>query len=221
MKHRIGVLLCGCGACDGTDPYEAVFTFLEIQRAGHEAVALALDEPQFHVADHATSLEAEGDTRNQFTESARVTRSKIYTLDEISPKLLDAVIIPGGQGVPKNLTRVFEEDHRMVVREPLACFLKAVQGNGGPIGAVSLAEFIITELFGPFPEGRGCFDLAGDEVLENRELALFLTPGQTVSRDLSELHRGVRTLVEAVIARIGEGPQVSNGTLTPSEHTSG
>ncbi len=203
MKYRIGVLLCGCGAYDGTDPQEAILTLLEIQSAGHEMVVLAMDEPLLHVADHTTAQGIENETRNQFLESARISRNKLYKLDDISPKVLDGLIIPGGQGVPKNLTHSFGETHELRVKESVGTFLEALHEKGGVIGAVSLAEFVLTTLFGPFPEGKGCFDIRGDEVLENPEMRLYLTPGQTIARDLPELHRGIQALVQAVVGRIG------------------
>ena len=198
MKKRFGVLLCGCGHLDGTDIAEATLTFLEIQESGHEVVVLSLDEPQLHVVNHADGQEETGTIRQQMLESARCYRNKIYKIDEISPKILDALIIPGGQGPTKNLMKNFMGGGASGVKENVASFVKAVHDAGACIGAISLAEFLLTDLFGPFPGGKGCLDMAPEEVLVDLPNKRFLTPGNTVAKDLPELRRGIKAMVHAI-----------------------
>jgi len=149
MKRRIGVLLAGCGAYDGTDPQEAVLSLLAIQSAGHEPVFLSLEGQQLHVVDHTTTREVEGEARQLFLESARLVRGRLYPLNEISPKLLSGLILPGGQGPVKNLCMGFGAlEPRQAVPE-VGEFLMAAHTSGTVIGAISLAEFLVSTVFGP------------------------------------------------------------------------
>jgi enhancing lycopene biosynthesis protein 2 len=192
------VLLTGCGAYDGTDPQEAVLVMLEIQAAGHELVPLAMDVPQFHTVDHTTAQELEGESRRQMQEAARLVRGKLYSLEEISPKLLDALIIPGGQGPVKNLLTGFATLEERSPIESVGRFLGAVHESGGLIGAVSLAEFVVSAVLGPWPEGKGCFDLQQDEVLVDPQRGIYLTPGYTLATSLTHLHAGIHNLCQAM-----------------------
>ena len=198
MKRRIGVLLTGCGAYDGTDPQEAVLVMLEIQAAGHELVPLAMDVPQFHTVDHTTAQEVEGESRRQMLEAARLVRGKLYLLEEISPNLLDALIIPGGQGPVKNLLTGFATLEERSAVEAVGSFLRAVHDSGGLIGAISLAEFVVSSVLGPWPEGKGCFDLLEDEVLVDAQRGIYLTPGYTLATSLPHLHTGIHNLCQAI-----------------------
>lgn len=145
MRHRVGILLGGCGAYDGTDPHEATLLILALQERGCDVVPLALERPQFHTVDHATGQESAGQERDQFVESARLVRGKLYPISEISPKLLDALVLPGGQGTAKNFMSGFGTLEAREVVPELAAFLRGVHEAGGIIAAVSLAEFLVSE----------------------------------------------------------------------------
>ena len=199
MKRRAGVLLCGCGAFDGTDPHEAVLSMLCLQESGMEVVPLVFDAPQFHVVDHTTAQELEGTARSMAAESARLVRGKLYSLEEISPKLLEMLIIPGGQGPVKSLLTGFgsQEDRRIVPE--VESFLEGFHGAGGVFGAISLAEFVLSAALGPWPDGKGCFDLGPEEVLVDRLQGRVLTPGHTQATSLPQLARGIRNLIAAMV----------------------
>lgn len=196
MKRRVGVLLTGCGCYDGTDPHEAVLAMLAIQRAGNEVVPLVLDAPQLHAVDHTTGQEMEGVQRGQLLEAARLVRGRLFPLAEISPKLLDGLILPGGQGAVKNLMTGFGTLDESRPVEGLESFMVAAHEAGAAIGAVSLAEFVVAAVFGPWPGGKGCFDLEPDEVLVDGERLLLLTPGQTLAQTLVQLNSGITRLCD-------------------------
>lgn len=198
MKQRIGVLLCGCGSLDGTDPSEALLTILEIQAVGHEPVLLAIDTPQLHVVDHLSGFESENESRNQMQESARIYRGKVYPLQEISPKVLDGVVIPGGQGIPKNLLGAFGGGANSQL-ESIAEFLRAVQASGGFLAALSLGEFLLSHAVGPFPDGRGAMELAPEEIHAEEERRVFFSPGVLTAADLPQLQAGIRNLIRAAV----------------------
>lgn len=198
MKHRLGILLSGCGALDGTDPHEAVLLMLAAEEAGFEVVPLAMTGPQMHVVDHTTAQEIEGQSRQMLQEGSRLVRGKIHLVEEISPKLLEALVIPGGQGPVKSyFSDISTASGRVVVPE-LAQFIRDVHSAGGVVAAISLAEFIVSDVLGPWPDGKGCFDIPPDGVLVDEEGRKILAPGYTTAASLPQLFAGMRNLAVAI-----------------------
>jgi enhancing lycopene biosynthesis protein 2 len=101
---KIGVLLSGNGVFDGSEIQEAVFTLLAIDENKAEAVCFAPDIDHHHVLNHMTGEEMK-ETRNVLVESARIARGDIKDLKGVSAADLDALVIPGGFGAAKNLTK--------------------------------------------------------------------------------------------------------------------
>lgn len=101
---KIGVLLSGNGVFDGSEIQEAVFTLLAIEELSGEAVCMAPDIDQHHVLNHLTGEEMQ-EKRNVLIESARIARGKITDLAKIKAGDLHALVLPGGFGAAKNLTK--------------------------------------------------------------------------------------------------------------------
>lgn len=207
MKHRIGILLSGCGAADGSDPQEAVLLQLAIERAGHQAVFVALDQPQLHVVDPLTLQEVPNETRNQFRESARLVRGKLHLVSEVAPGMFQALIVCGGQGVAKNLMSSFsasltDKNDSDPIQPELHAFLSGIHESGGILGFLSLGEFLGSALLGPWPEGKGCFDLVPGEHLVDPEKGRALTSGNLNSSSIIELAKEMDSFVSIVIGLI-------------------
>ena len=100
---KIGVVLSGCGVNDGSEIHEAVITMLELDKAGAEMVLMAPNIDQLHVINHATGEEMD-DSRNVLIESARIARGNIEDIAVVTSDNIDALILPGGFGVAKNLS---------------------------------------------------------------------------------------------------------------------
>lgn len=101
---KIGVLLHGSGVYDGTEIQEAVFTLLALAEVGAEAICIAPNVQQHHVLNHLTGAELP-ETRNVLIESARIARGNVRDLSTVSANELDALVMPGGFGTAKNLTK--------------------------------------------------------------------------------------------------------------------
>ena len=78
---NVGLLLSGCGFYDGTDVAEAVLSALALERAGARAVYVSPEVDQMHTVDHLTGSEVEGERRNVASESARLARGRLKSLD--------------------------------------------------------------------------------------------------------------------------------------------
>ena len=101
---KIGVLLSGNGVFDGSEIQEAVFSLLAIDENNANAVCFAPNIDQHHVLNHITGDEM-NESRNVLVESARIARGNIQDLKEISSDDIDALVLPGGFGAAKNLTK--------------------------------------------------------------------------------------------------------------------
>lgn len=145
---KIGVLLSGCGVQDGSEVYESVLTILAIERAGADVVALAPDVPQTEIINHyrgdeLRTGEAGGPTRSVLAESARIVRGKISSLTEVSAHDLDALIIPGGFGVTRNLCNYATHGADATANPEVKKIIVDMNALGKPIGALCIAPVLI------------------------------------------------------------------------------
>ncbi|MCA1796249.1 MAG: isoprenoid biosynthesis glyoxalase ElbB, partial [Geobacteraceae bacterium] len=99
---KVGVILAGCGVYDGSELGETIVTLLELERAGIDYQCVAPNMKQMHVMDHLRGEEQE-EERNVLVEAARITRGNVVDIAEFSSDDFDALVIPGGFGVAKNL----------------------------------------------------------------------------------------------------------------------
>jgi enhancing lycopene biosynthesis protein 2 len=141
---KIGVIFSGAGVFDGTEIQEGVFTLLAIKKAGGEAVCFAPDIEQHHVINHITGQEMP-EKRNVLVESARIARGEIKSLDQFNVDDIDALVLPGGFGAAKNLTKwAFsgpEGEINSQVKNAIAYMVKA----GKPVAGLCMGPTVIAK----------------------------------------------------------------------------
>ncbi|WP_005037031.1 isoprenoid biosynthesis glyoxalase ElbB [Holophaga foetida] len=140
---RIAVLLAGCGHVDGAEIREAVLALLALDQQGVQVQCVAPDAPQHHVFNHATGQVAVG-SRNILEESSRIAR-KGQCLDLAKAKAgdYDALVIPGGFGVAKNLCGFAFHGPEATVRPDVEAFIGAFFEAGKPVGAICIAPAMV------------------------------------------------------------------------------
>ncbi len=146
--NKIGVLLAGCGFLDGSEIHEAVLTLLALDKAGAEAVCLAPDILQHHVINHYTDQEMAHESRNVLVESARIARGSIHNLKAINTLSLDALIMPGGFGVAKNLSSYAFKAAECDVNEEVAMAVQSFYTAGKPLGFICISPIIAAKVLG-------------------------------------------------------------------------
>ncbi len=139
-SKKVGVLLTGTGFYDGTDAQEAVFTLLALDKYDCESICIAPDASQASVVNHLTG-EDSTQVRNIQEEAARLTKGKVISLKEVDVEELDALVIPGGFGVTKNLT------HHPEVFQDISKLIKEIYQAKKPIAAVCLSPTILVQIF--------------------------------------------------------------------------
>ena len=150
---EFAVLLAGSGVFDGSEIYETTLTLLNLDRADIDYQCMAPDIPQAHVINHMTGEEMPGESRNVLIEAARVARGEIIDLAEANPADYDALIVPGGFGVAKNLCDFAFKGDAMQINPSVKTFIQAVHKAGKPVGLICIAPTMAAQLFG---EGTAC-----------------------------------------------------------------
>jgi enhancing lycopene biosynthesis protein 2 len=193
------VLLSGCGMYDGSEPQETVLLLAAIARHGGRAVCVAPDVPQLHVVDHTTGDEMPGE-RGVLAEAARLGRGRVGRLEELRPEGTDALAIPGGYGVGKNLMTGFADPGaRPEVRPAVRGLLEHYLEERKPVALVSLAKLLLESVVaGAFTERLRTE--APDQVYEDAERRILYTPGYLVGDRIEQVAPGI----EALGRRLGE-----------------
>jgi enhancing lycopene biosynthesis protein 2 len=145
---KVAVILSGCGSRDGAEVQESVITLLELDKAGCEVQCFAPYIQQEHVVSHLDGKVSTYRERNVLEEAARIARGDIAPLADAKPSDFDAVILPGGQGVIKNLCNFAYEGPACAVDGEVERFILGMHKSGKPIGAACLGAVLIARLLG-------------------------------------------------------------------------
>ncbi len=144
-QKRFAVILAGCGVFDGAEIHEATLTLLAIAKAGASYQCFAPDKEQTHVINHITGSQV-NESRNVLIESARIARGKIKPLNLYDPESFDAVILPGGFGVAKNLCSFAFEGSDCTVDPEVELSVIASIEAGIPVGALCITPVLMAKI---------------------------------------------------------------------------
>lgn len=172
---NIGVVLSGCGVYDGSEIQEAVSTLLAIEQNGGDYICYAPNIEQHHTINHKTGEESK-DKRNVLVESARIARGNISDITSAKVSLLDGLVIPGGFGAAKNLTKWAFEGPDGAINSELRKLIIDMVAEGKPVVGLCMGPTVIAKAF----EGTG--------------LSLKLTVGTTEEDspyDIAEVSEGM------------------------------
>ena len=178
----IGVLLSGCGFLDGAEIRESVLTLLALDQDDIKVTIMAPDQKQYHVVDHIKSDEAKGLERNLLEESARIARGEIVALDKVEAKDLDALIVPGGFGVAKNLCEFAFKGHQATVQEDVKKLILDLHKDKKPLGAICIAPALMGLVLGD----KGVEVTIGDDKETAQEIEK--TGAKHFSTKVNEIH---------------------------------
>lgn len=212
---RVAVLLAGCGVYDGSEIYETTLTLLALDRADASYQCVAPNIEQAHVVNHATGDEAAGESRNVLVESARLARGDVLDMAVANMADYDALVVPGGFGVAKNLCDFAFKGAEMTVNPDVRTFIQAFHEAGKPVGLMCIAPTMTAQLFG---EGARCTigtdkDTAAaieamgavheakavDDIVVDEKNKLVTTPAYMEATRISEAAVGIEKLVQQVL----------------------
>ena len=214
-RKKVAVILAGCGVFDGAEIFESTLTLLHLEKQNAQALCFAPDINQHHVIDHRTGEPTE-EVRNVLTEASRINRGQVAPLSELNPDEFDAVIVPGGFGVAKNLSDFAFSGSDCSVYAPFAELLRQFHEQKKPIGMLCIAPTLIPEILG---KGISCTighdaatsgeinNMGGihiscnvDDIITDHEHKVVTTPAYMEAGSISEAEAGISKLVAKVIS---------------------
>ena len=210
---KFAVVLSGSGVYDGAEIHEATLTMLAIARQGAEYQCFAPNINQHHVINHLNGEEM-NEIRNVLVESARIARGNIKDLVEFDGNDFDAIILPGGFGVAKNLSTVAFEGASATVIPEVEKVIKQMFKLKKPIGALCISPTIIAKVLGDVNVTIGQ-DKATVEVIEafgathvetnhgdvvfDEENLVFTTPCYMLDATILDIDDGATNVVYAML----------------------
>jgi len=218
---KVGIILGGCGVNDGSEIHESVLTMLALDRGGAEMLLMAPDIEQLHVINHFTGEAAE-ETRNVLVESARIARGEISDLSTVSAADIDALIIPGGFGVAKNLSDYAMAGKDCVVNPDVSRLVQEIYEQKKPIGAICIAPTVLSKIMNAMdvsPEltigsdpatAQSIEDMGGkhvncpvSEIIVDQEHNIVSTPAYMEAKSIKEAAAGIDKLVAEILKMAG------------------
>ncbi|WP_404473118.1 isoprenoid biosynthesis glyoxalase ElbB [Vreelandella venusta] len=219
MTKQVAIVLAGCGVFDGSEIYETTLTLLRLDQLGIGYRCFAPDVEQHHVINHITQSPAEGEQRNVLQESARLARGEISPITELNADEFDAVIVPGGFGVAKNLSDFATQGDNMQVLESLKDALAGFKQEAKPIGLMCIAPVMVPRLLGDGiavtignePSVSGAISAMGglhrscsvEDIVVDLEHRVVTTPAYMLATRISEAATGIFKLVDRIDEMMG------------------
>ena len=217
---KVGLLLSGCGVNDGAEIHESVIAMLALDRAGVEMELMAPNIDQMHVVNHYTGQEMD-EYRNVLVEASRIARGNIKDMAEISGNDIDALIIPGGFGVAKNLCDYAMAGPECSINPDVYRLISELQLLNKPIGAICIAPAMMAKIFGEQGVSANMtigFDEATSKDIESmgsvhveckvsdmvvdEDNNLVSTPAYMEAKSIKEAAEGIEKLVKQVLSMI-------------------
>lgn len=141
---KIGILLSGCGVYDGSEIQETIFSMLAVAQAGASYMCIGVNANQHHVINHLTGEEM-NESRNMLVEAARIARGEITPIEQVQPADIDALIIPGGFGNAKNLTKWAFSGPDGAILPEVKLLLVNMVNVGKPIAALCVSPVVLAK----------------------------------------------------------------------------
>ena len=217
---KVGVLLSGSGVNDGSEIHESVLTMLFLDRSDTEIILMAPNIDQMHVINHYTGQEMD-EFRNVLVESARIARGSIKDMAEISGDDLDALIIPGGFGVAKNLSDYAMSGAECSINPDVYRLISEMILLKKPIGAICIAPAMMAKILAEQNQsatmtigkdkttakdiedmGSAHKECLVEEIVIDEVNNIVTTPAYMDAKNISEAAAGIEKLVKQIILMV-------------------
>ncbi len=210
---KFAIILAGCGVFDGAEIHEATLSMLSVMQQGGSYEIFAPDIPQYHVVNHITGEEM-NENRNVLIESARIARGNIKNLKEFDAADFDALLLPGGFGVAKNLCDFAIKGADCEVNTDVAAAVEAMHAASKPIGALCIAPVVVSKVLGDVEltvgQDKGTIEnlekmgsrhvsTSHGEVVHDTKNKVFTTPCYMLDANILQIFEGTTNIVKAIL----------------------
>ncbi|MBD78461.1 MAG: isoprenoid biosynthesis protein ElbB [Crocinitomicaceae bacterium] len=223
MSKKVLVVLSGCGVYDGSEIHESVLTLLALNDNGIEYQCAAPNLEQHHVINHLNGEEM-SEARNILVESARIARGDIRELATVDVNEYAGVVLPGGFGAAKNLTKWAFEGPNGEIDLSVKKVLVEARKADLPIVAFCMSPVVLAKAFEgervnaeltvgtdqePSPyeinaisEGMNSIGSVSkkatvQEIIIDTENKLITSPCYMMEASISQINTGIRKAIEA------------------------
>lgn len=212
---KVAVILAGSGVFDGSEINEVVLTLLHLTKASASYQCFAPDKPQHHVLNHLTGA-TEASSRNVLQESARIARGEVQALTELQVEEFDALIIPGGFGVAKNLCDFALQGAAATLDTEVKRVCTEFAEQGKPAGYMCIAPALLPLVYpagikltiGNDADTAAALQQMGaehiectvDDIVVDAEHKVVTTPAYMLAQSVAEADVGIGKLVTQVLA---------------------
>ncbi|HHA1672070.1 TPA: isoprenoid biosynthesis glyoxalase ElbB [Enterobacter roggenkampii] len=207
--RKVAVVLAGCGVFDGSEINEVVLTLLSLEERCIAYECFAPDEEYAHVIDHYKGRVVD-EKRNVLVESARIVRGNIKPIAELDATYFDALVIPGGFGVAKNLSDFAFKGASFCIKPYMQEVFNAFKLSGKYCCLICISPVLATKIYSnplvtigedasvisAIEENGGHHKLAShDEVVLDSENKIITTPAYMLGGSLLEARIGIDNLI--------------------------
>ncbi|MBC8525854.1 MAG: isoprenoid biosynthesis glyoxalase ElbB [Candidatus Cloacimonetes bacterium] len=215
-NKNIGVVLAGSGWQDGSEIHEAVLTLLYLDKASAKIIMMAPDLKQMNVVHHLTNETVHAESRNTLVEAARIARGDVKDIKDITPTELDALIIPGGFGVAKNLCDFATKGENLTVNPFLEKMILELHKRKKPLGFMCISPVIAAKVLGKYhPKitigndegtaniieklGAQHINCPVDKIVVDEDNNIVTTPAYMLGPSIAYISKGIEKLVKKVL----------------------
>ncbi len=210
---KFAVILAGSGVFDGSEIHETTLSMYAIMKQGASYEIFAPDMEQAHVINHITGDEM-NEKRNVLIEAARIARGNIKPLSEFKESDFDALLMPGGFGVAKNLCTFAFEGAECKINKDVEQAITSVHKAGKPIGALCISPVIVAKILGDVELTIGqdkdtsqAIEKMGakhkqtthGEVVIDARNNVFTTPCYMLDANITQIADGAENIVRAIL----------------------
>ena len=219
-RGTVAVLLSGCGYLDGTEITEAVSVMIHLSKKGYKLAFFAPDINTEETYDHLTKNLDKNEVRNIRSEASRITRQNVLKLEQYRPQAFEALIVPGGYGVVKNLSNYAENPSNFKVNPEVEKAIVSTHEAKVPIGMCCIAPVLAAKLI---PQcsitlgdsdpattesaralGANCSPKSTYQVVVDKDNKLVSTPAYMGKNPTPfEVFEGIGSMVDSVIELTG------------------
>lgn len=222
MSARVAVILSGCGYLDGAEVQEAVLSLYFLDCAGAKVRCFAPEREQMHVVDHATGEALSGESRSVRQESARIARGEVGDLAQLKIEEFDALVIPGGYGVAKNLSTFATQGPSGEVHPEMQRVVSAAVKAKLPTAAICIAPAVVamvlskekqsaTLTIGQDPETAQAIESLGvshqvcqpGEIVVDAQSKIVSTPAYMLDSSPKDVGAGIEAAIAQVLSWVG------------------
>lgn len=211
---KVAIILCGCGAKDGSEIHEATLCLLAFAKRGIEYQCFAPNNKQRDVINHLTDRVDWRTSRETLVESARIARGNVLDVYDIKIEDYDGLVIPGGFGVMANTSNYYDSWNPYVVDYKFECIVRNFHVQNKPIMAVCIAPFLVSHIVRSKVtigddssiakaikiSGSTTVDCEATDIVVDKESKVVTTPGYMLCKNIYEVYQGIEKAVDAMIA---------------------